>query len=258
MLKIVYHEGCLTRYFTSAAEEPLRISAIHARLSKHYPTITPEPATKADVLRVHTAEHLGRVQQEGNETYQTALLAAGGAICAAGLGMEGSPAFAVVRPPGHHAARSRYGGFCFFNNLAIALGALMEAEEVRSAAIVDFDMHFGDGTKDIFGHLPSVSIIDFRLRERQAYLDRLLEEIGLLPSPLDVIAVSAGFDLYARDWGGLLATQDFQRIGFAIRQAAEEKASGHCFAVLEGGYFLNDLARNALAFCRGLEGQQPQ
>lgn len=254
MLKIIYHEQYLTPYFTSVAENPTRITVIYNKLKDFYDTVAPESATQTDIFRVHSREHLERVQQEGIEVYQTALRAAGGAISAARLAIERTPAFAIIRPPGHHAGRSRYGGFCFFNNIALAVACLLETAQVQTAVIVDIDMHRGDGTQDIFNNEPAVSLIDIWAKDRQVYLDLLLEQLQQIP-PVDVIAVSAGFDLYARDWGGLLETADFHKIGLSIQRTAQEKASGRYFAVLEGGYFLNELGKNVLAFCRGLEGK---
>jgi acetoin utilization deacetylase AcuC-like enzyme len=253
MLKIIYHEDYLTNYFTSVAESPLRITAIYNKLKDRYSTVRPSPATREDILRVHAPEHLEKVQQEGIEVYRTALLSAGGALCAARLANEGTPAFAVIRPPGHHARRCHYGGFCFFNNVAVAVASLRETHDVKSAVIIDIDMHHGDGTQDIFAREPLVSVIDMRARERNVYMDRMMERIEAIHA-VDLIAVSAGFDLYVNDWGGLLETVDFYRLGYAVHRAAFEKARGRFFAVLEGGYFLNELGRNALAFCQGLEG----
>ena len=254
MLQIIHHEHYLTPYFTSVAESPHRIKAIINKLKDEYETVVPEPAATADILRVHDPLHLLKVRAEGKDTYETALLAAGGALRAGALAMSGIPAFAVVRPPGHHAGRNRYGGFCFFNNVAVAVARLLDSGEVGKAAIIDIDMHHGDGTQDIFAQKPSVSVINLWARDRGTYLDLLRQEIDRIP-PVDVIAVSAGFDLYVRDWGGLLETSDFREIGLLIHRAATEKASGRCFAVLEGGYFVEDLGKNVLAFCRGLEGK---
>lgn len=255
-LKIVYHEKYRANYFTSLAENPLRTSVIYNKLKGHYQTVTPEPAHKEDILRVHSPEHLQKVQQEGKETYQTALLAAGGALCAALSAARNEPSFAIVRPPGHHARRSHYGGFCFFNNIAVAVAHLLESRRIEKATIVDIDMHRGDGTQNIFAPNPSVHIIDIRARAREAYLDLLQKELDRIVET-DLIAISAGFDLYVEDWGALLETADFQQIGYAIHSAAMAKAQGKYFAVLEGGYFLNDLGKNVLAFCQGLEGILP-
>lgn len=256
MLTIIYHEDYLTSYFTSVAESPLRVSSIYNKLKGRYTTISPIPATREDILRVHTREHFERVRQEGIDTYETAIMAAGGAICAAGLALEGKPSFAIVRPPGHHAGRSRYGGFCFFNNIAVAVASLLDRGDIERAVIVDTDMHQGDGTQDIFSQEDAVSIIDIRTKEREAYLELLQEKLAGLP-PADLLAVSAGFDLYVRDWGGLLETADFHRIGYFLHLTALEKTGGRYFAVLEGGYFLDELAKNVLAFCQGMEGIKP-
>ena len=205
---------------------------------------------------MHSLDHLEKVQQEGKQTYETALLAAGGALCAARLACQNKPSFAIIRPPGHHAGHSRYSGFCFFNNMAIAVASLLESGQVQHAVIVDTDMHRGDGTKNIFTDNPCVRVIDVWARERQNYLQILRDELDLI-SQADIIAVSAGFDLYVEDWGGLLETSDFQYIGWLIHRATTQPAKRKCFAILEGGYFLNDLGKNVLAFCQGLEGKAP-
>jgi len=256
MLKIVFHEDYLTDYFTSAAESPLRVKAIHGRLRDHFETVTPDAATIEDILRVHTRDHLEAVQREGPEVYRTALLSAGGALCAARLAMEGVPSFGVIRPPGHHAKPSSYSGFCFFNNVAVAVTSLLVTSKIRRAVVIDFDMHRGDGTEAIFRGNPAVDFIEIHARPRERYLGLLELKLRWLGAA-DIIAVSAGFDLYVRDWGGLLETGDFHYLGYLIRQAAENKTGCRCFALLEGGYFVNDLGKNALAFCRGLSGEPP-
>ncbi len=256
MLKIVFHEGYLTDYFTSAAESPLRVKVIHRWLRDHFEAVIPEAASLEDILRVHTREHLEAVQSEGLEVYRTALLSAGGALCAAHMAMDGAPSFAAIRPPGHHAKRSSYSGFCFFNNMAVAVSSLLQTGRIRRAVIIDFDMHHGDGTEAIFRSNPAVDFIEVRARSRERYLGLLELKLRWL-GPTDIIAVSAGFDLYVRDWGGLLETEDFHYLGYLIRQAAENKTGCRCFALLEGGYFVNDLGKNALAFCLGLSGEPP-
>ena len=257
MLKIIFHEAYLTPYFTCKVENPFRVKAIYNKLRTHYETITPEAARKEDLLRIHVPEHIEKVRKEGEDLYRTALLAAGGALHAARLALEGVPAFGIIRPPGHHAGRNHYSGFCFFNNMAVAVSSLLESGQVRKVVIIDIDMHRGDGTHKIFSDEPAVSIIDIWAKDRRAYMDRLSDELDRLP-PSDMIAVSAGFDLYVHDWGGRLETRDFHRIGFAVRQTALQKAEGRYFAILEGGYFVNDLGKNALAFCRGLEGKEAE
>ena len=112
-----------------------------------------------------------------------------------------------------------------------------------------------DGTADIFSETSAVTIVDVCARGRDVYLKTLSDEIDRLP-PVDLVGVCAGFDLYVRDWGALLETEDYHAIASAIRELAIQKAGGRVFGVLEGGYFLNDLGANALAFCRGLDGME--
>ena len=93
--------------------------------------------------------HINYVQRYGS-VYDMALLAAGGALKAAGLAFEGEPAFGLIRPPGHHASADSCWGFCFFNNMAIAIAGLKSQEQIKTALMLDFDLHFGDGTANIF------------------------------------------------------------------------------------------------------------
>jgi acetoin utilization deacetylase AcuC-like enzyme len=255
-LTIVYHEACLARYFTSAAESPDRLIAIQRKLQPHYPSVTPQPATREDLLRVHSPQMIRKVQHEGPDIYRAALHAAGGACCAARLALTGPPAFAVVRPPGHHAGENRFGKFCFFNNIAIAIASLLAAGAIDRAAVIDTDMHCADGTEDIFRSRAEVTVLDLQGRDRESCMEALRHGLIALPE-VDLMAVSAGFDLYVRDWGGLLTTEDFLTMGHLIHRAAQKKARGRCFAVLEGGYYVNDLGKNVLAFCRGFSGQDP-
>ncbi|WP_448383821.1 histone deacetylase family protein [Desulfosoma sp.] len=255
MLKVVSHEGYLARYPTGAVETPARIRAILGNLKGHYALVVPEPASTEDLLRAHTVDHLIQVQLEGKAVKDAAALAAGGALCAARRALtDGHPYFAAVRPPGHHAGRNRFGGFCFFNNMAIALLALFDHGTARRAAVIDFDMHRGDGTAEIFHGDPRVSFLDVSSAEKDGFVQRIESFLEGLP-PVDIIGVSAGFDMHVKDWGGLLTNQDYHRIGRLIGNAARRLASGRVFAVLEGGYMPHDLGKAVLAFCKGLEGK---
>ncbi len=253
MLKLVFHEDFLKRYPTGAVETPARVRAIYNRLKGSCEVISPEPAAKEDILRAHDPEHLIQVQLEGRQVMQAAFLAAGGAVCAATHAVRGFPCFAAVRPPGHHAGRRRFAGFCFFNNMAVAVLHLLENGLAASAAVVDFDMHRGDGTREILGEDPRVQVVDVSSADRSRFLDRLFSLVRDL-DPVDVVGVSAGFDMHVRDWGNLLTNADYHRIGRVIGEAAAEKARGRVFAVLEGGYTAHELGKAVWAFCRGLEG----
>lgn len=255
MLKVVFHEGYLTRYPTGAVETPARIRSIMGNIKGRYEVITPQPAATEDLMRAHTPDHLVQVQLEGKAVREAAALAAGGALCAARLAASaGHPVFAAVRPPGHHAGRNRFGGFCFFNNMAVALLALLDNGAFSRAAVIDFDMHRGDGTAEIFGGDPRVVFLDVSSAEKDNFIEKIEDFLEALPT-VDIIGVSAGFDMHLKDWGGLLTNRDYHRIGRAVGDAARKKAAGRVFAVLEGGYMPHDLGRSVLAFCVGLEGK---
>ena len=251
---LVYHEGYLASYYTSTVECPDRIKAIYFKLGNRFPVVRPEPAELKDVYRVHSRAMVERVQLEGRETYETALLAVGGAISASEEAMRGIPAFALVRPPGHHAGSDHYWGYCFFNNIAVAISKLIAEGSVQSALLLDLDLHRGDGSETIFKQNKAVSVANIRAKSRNAYLDSLERELTDC-GEVDLLAVSAGFDTYVRDWGGILETDDYRRAGMFIRTAAERLCQGRCFAVLEGGYYLPDLGMNVLAFCEALAGE---
>jgi acetoin utilization deacetylase AcuC-like enzyme len=132
----------------------------------------PRPATREDLLRVHTEAHVARIEATAGraamldpdtftspETIDIAMLAAGAALNAARHAVEhGSPTLAMVRPPGHHAEPDRAMGFCLYNNVAIAAAAL-RADGLQRVAVVDFDVHHGNGTQAAFYADPTVLFI---------------------------------------------------------------------------------------------------
>jgi acetoin utilization deacetylase AcuC-like enzyme len=252
-LLLVYHQDYLTSYYTSTLECPARVKAIHAKLSTRFPMVEAQSARREDIRRIHTSALVERVESESRETYETALLAAGGAIRASDEAMRGIPMFALVRPPGHHAGPDRYWGYCFFNNIAVAISRLLAKGTITSAVIIDIDLHDGDGTEAIFRDNPAVNVINVRAKTRTVFLE-FLEQKLTSASETDLLAISAGFDTYVRDWGGILDTEDYRVIGSTIRTAAQRLCQSRCFAVLEGGYYLPDLGKNVLAFCEGLAG----
>jgi len=159
----------------SHPERPARLTAIMEAFKGagiDPPHIPITPATEADLLRVHTEEHVGEIKATcaANAYYldpdtpmvraswRAALLAAGGVISACKAVLEGSVdnAFCAVRPPGHHAEADRAMGFCLFNNIAIAARWLLEVAGVKRAAIFDWDVHHGNGTQQAFYHEPKV------------------------------------------------------------------------------------------------------
>ncbi|UCG14530.1 MAG: histone deacetylase family protein [Deltaproteobacteria bacterium] len=252
-LSFVYHEDYLTPYYTSTVECPARIKAIYSKLHERFPVARPAPAERGDILRVHASTMVERVQAESHDAYKTALMSAGGAILAVEEAMAGTPVFALVRPPGHHAGPENYWGFCFFNNIAVAIMRLMAAGRIERALVLDLDLHHGDGTEAIFKQDGTVRVVNLRAETRTTYLEVLQHELDS-SLEVDVLAVSAGFDTYLHDWGGILYSEDYRTIGGILRREAQRLCQGKCFAVLEGGYYLPDLGTNVLAFCEGLSG----
>lgn len=252
-LSLVYHQDYLTPYYTSTVECPARMKAIHAKLGTRFPVVEALPARREDILRIHSSALVERVESESREIYEAALLAAGGAIRASDEAMRGILTFALVRPPGHHAGPDRYWGYCFFNNIAVAISRLMATGTIASAVVIDIDLHEGDGTEAIFRDNPAVSVINVKARTRTVFLEFLEQELTH-HTEIDLLGISAGFDTYVRDWGGILDTEDYRVIGNMIRTAAQRLSQGRCFAVLEGGYYLPDLGKNVLSFCEGLAG----
>jgi acetoin utilization deacetylase AcuC-like enzyme len=252
-LLVVFHEKYLTPYYTSTIECPARVKTIYSKLRDSFPVVRPTPAELQDILRVHSPTMVARVQREGRDIYETALMAVGGAIWASKEAIAGSPTFALVRPPGHHAGSDDYRGFCFFNNIAVAVATLIAGRAIASALVVDLDLHHGDGTETIFVDSHAVRVVNVWAEKRSAYLDSLEQELNRSEGA-DLLAISAGFDTYVHDWGGILCTEDYRAIGNILRTAAKRLCQGKCFAVLEGGYYLPDLGENVLAFCEGLAG----
>ena len=243
-MKIIFHEDFYQVYTSDPAAAAGRMEAIE----KNVGFVAAEPASQEDITAVHTAAHIAHVKAEG--LYPIAALAAGGATQAAMLGLS-EPCFGLIRPPGHHASSDSSWGFCYFNNMAIALERLRRDKKIQSAYVLDIDLHFGDGTVNILKHKDYVTVHNIRADHRDAYLDEVADAMNHLEA--DVIGISAGFDNHEDDWGGTLKTEDYRDIGRMVREAAE-RCSGGCFGILEGGYNHQVLGRNVLALIEGLSG----
>lgn len=248
--QVIYHPVYLTDYPTASCENPSRIEAIMAVLGKHYRVIEPEPASERDILLVHTRSIVQSVRMDA-DVFEASLIAAGGAILAADLAMEGRPSFAAVRPPGHHASPASHWGFCFFNNVAISVERLIRKGFIGQALILDIDLHFGDGTDRFFAGRKDVVVANIQEEFRDAFLRKV--DLALSRNEYDMVAVSAGFDRHVRDWGGTLTTEDYFTIGRSVRDHAMSNCNGRYFAVLEGGYNIDVLGENALALCHGMD-----
>ena len=208
------------------------------------------------------------------DSFETALLAAGGVMMAVDVIMRGQVdnAFCGVRPPGHHAERDRAMGFCFFNNVAIGAVYALEKYGLARVAIIDWDLHHGNGTQHLFEADPRVFFVSLHGDSRYCYPGTgLREEEGTgagkgftlnLPLPLrsgdaqylaalnsealprlrqfapQLVFISAGFDAHEKDpMAAMRVTrQGFRDMGRLLLELARETASGRLITVLEGGY----------------------
>ncbi len=256
-MRLIFHEAFNDSSYSEDvydnAAVPNRLSGVMEVLRNegHYSVEEPSPATRADLLTGHSEAHVAAVEAKP-ALFAMASLAVGASILAADLAIQGEPTFACVRPPGHHASRSSSWGHCSFNNLALALIRLRDVGLIRSAFVVDFDLHTGDGTVDVLRSWPDAHVFNPWGDTPADYL-RILEERLLHAPQVDILAVSAGFDAYLHDLGRKFATDDYFTIGRLLQAYAIRLGHQRRFAVLEGGYYLPDLGKNVLAFCRGFE-----
>ena len=259
-------------------------------------------ATRGAVQACHTPQHyktIERVVSEGTgyldsdtivsmRSMDAALTAAGGVCRAVDAVMKGEAtnAFLPVRPPGHHATAERAMGFCLFNNVAIGARYAQTHPEIERIAIVDWDVHHGNGTQGIFYDDPSVFFFSMhqypwypgtgargetgvgrgrgytlnipvraatRAKEQRGMLDAALEEMSARFKP-DLIFISAGFDAHAADPLGqlLLTDEDFTLMTRAVKQWAASACNGRVISCLEGGYNLGTLGGTVHAHVREL------
>jgi acetoin utilization deacetylase AcuC-like enzyme len=254
-VKIIYSKRFEEKYPTNPVESPDRVRLPAQDLENEaYQFVEPSPAFLEDIRRVHGLEHVEIVQYRG--LYNAAANAAGGAICAAELALQGEPAFALIRPPGHHASANRAWGLCFFNNMAIAVQKIRP--KAKHVLIIDIDLHFGDGTVSIFRGDRDVKIVNpgsvdiefnYLQMDGENYMRQVKEAFEGFE--YDIVGVSAGFDTYINDWGGLLRTEDYEAIGRIVKEGSAGRG-GRRFALLEGGYH-PDLRYNIKSFVKGFE-----
>jgi len=280
-MKIFFSERCLKYSQPGHPESPARVQSTYQYLKeKGFEFIEPAPCTEEDILLAHTSTLLDEVK--GGSFYdldtpalpgifEYARLSAGSAIEAARVCLEGEKTFSLMRPPGHHATKNNLGGFCYFNNVAIA--SLKIKEKIEKIAIVDFDCHHGNGTEDIFfgrdgflylslhqsplypgtGLISRENCINYPLpadTSPEEYLSTLEQGLKQVEdfNP-DVLAISAGFDSYKLDplTNLALEKETFREMGKML--SALNKP---LFAVLEGGYS-RDLPHCIYEFLTGLE-----
>jgi acetoin utilization deacetylase AcuC-like enzyme len=247
-MKVFTHDDFKSVYTHDPAASGGRMEAVLEAIRGEVELEQSFPAGPDDILAVHTKWLVQGVEREG--LYNIAALAAGASVQAAVAGLS-EPAFGLVRPPGHHASADHHWGFCYFNNMAIALEYLRSNGYIKTAHVLDFDLHYGDGTVNILGRKGYVCIHNPDETDREHYLKEVAARLDSLK--VDIIGVSAGFDNHVEDWGHLLYTEDYREMGRMVHDVCKKLGIG-CFGLLEGGYNHNVLGLNVRAFLRGLQG----
>jgi acetoin utilization deacetylase AcuC-like enzyme len=303
----ITHPACL-EHVTPAGhpERPDRLRAIeHALEAERFHLLNRELAPAADLETIALCHPLGFIEQIRDAspqqgmvhidadttmspgTFEAALRAAGGAIMAADQVLTGqaSNAFCALRPPGHHAETERPMGFCLFNSAAIAARYAQRKYGIGHVAVVDFDVHHGNGTQQIFWSDPTVmycsthemplypgtgartetgehdTIVNAPLRAgdngrqfREAFETIIFPRLRNFAPEL--IVISAGFDAHTRDpLANLnLVEEDFAWVTRKIIEVANASAQGRVVSLLEGGYDLQGLARSVDAHVSALMG----
>ncbi len=288
-MKVISDERCLGYSSPNHPERPARISKTLERLRNQTELpitwAAPLPVEDETILRAHSKEHLACVKAAAADfdgdtpaypnVFEHAQRSVGAALQALKAARAGETVFSLMRPPGHHATRQRAMGFCFLNSIAIAA---MEALGTGTAkiAVYDFDVHHGNGTEDILLNQPHAAF--FSIHQHPCYpgtgtanrgnnvfnfpvapqtpraeyrkvLSKALDE--LKKQKPDLVAISAGFDAYARDplAQETLEQEDFYWLGQSIR-----KLGVPTFSLLEGGYS-KDLPELILAYLKGVDGK---
>ncbi len=282
-------------------ECPERIAAIEdqliqSRLDTHLKRIDPPLALEADITRVHSEDHLAFVKSKAPSsgysmidgdtimnpaTWTVSLRAAGAAIAAVDAVMQGdvNNAFCAIRPPGHHAEPHRSMGFCVFNNVAIATRYAIEKYGLDRVAVIDFDVHHGNGTEAAFMNDPHVLMCSFFQHPFYPYsgLDGGDNMVNVpLPATTNgkvvremisqtwiprlnefkpqLIVISAGFDAHREDDLGQmgLVEDDYVWMTKQLMEVADRYCDGKIVSCLEGGYNLSALGRSVVAHLKTL------
>ncbi len=303
-MAIIYHPRYLDHYQdTNHPESPNRLITINARLEReglNKDVLNPEPVSEKELEKIHAPEHIefiknageGRIDfdtQSHEDTFEIALLACGGAILAAEHSYsKNQPAMALLRPPGHHAGPDYSGGFCYFNNIALAADHLLE--KVDKVAIVDIDVHHGNGTSDIFcdrkdvlyisthqwGIFPGTGPIDYLGEEEgegfmvnipltsrcgdSTYYKAFEEVVEPIISQFKpkAMLVSIGGDAHYMDplANLTLSSKAYIQLAKKLIDKAEELCEGRISFYLEGGYHLGALAEVVAGVVGQFQGKE--
>lgn len=290
----VSHRACLNH--DTGEDHPecrRRLSAIEDRLVETglrdlLTHVDAPTASREQLLRVHTAEHIQRIEATaglkeqgrldpdtvvGPDSAEAARRAAGATVAAVDLVAKGEfdTAFCGVRPPGHHAERDRAMGFCLFNNVAVGAAHALAEYGFKRVAIVDFDVHHGNGTEDIFREDDRVLFCSTFQHPFYPFTPLLPDAPNRVSVPLDatagseefrtavrehwlpaldafspeIVFVSAGFDAHVADEMSYvrLTDDDYRWVTQQIVAVAAKSASNRIISTLEGGYEFHSLAR---------------
>ncbi len=287
-MKIVTDERCTSYRLQGHPERPKRISRTVAKLRSQdelaIDWLSPAAVGDETLLRAHTPEHLVRLEEAHDFDADTPYFTNIGQLARASVGAglqcltvarKGESVFSLMRPPGHHATRQRAMGFCYLSNIAITVLEAL-ATGTKRAAVFDFDVHHGNGTEDVLMNRPGAAFFSVhqfpcypgtgarnvgdncfnyplppqtpRLEYRHV-LESALEHLAAFKPEL--VAVSAGFDAYARDplAQETLEAEDFNWLGQSLRKLGIPMLS-----LLEGGYS-EDLPELIFAYLKGVEGK---
>ena len=308
------YDDIYLRHKTGAGhpERPERLTAIVERLEakglrSQLVKLKPAAVGEEWLTSVHKAEYVKRVKRScdrdmgyvdsldapaSKESYEVAVTAVGGVIAAIDAVMAGKVrnAFCAIRPPGHHALPDRAMGFCLFNNVAIAARYIQQKYELPKVLIVDWDVHHGNGTQNMFYDDPTVLYfgvhrypfypgtgaadekgsgdgrgytVNVPLRAGSGdreFVGAVEEKLrpAVLDFEPDFVLISAGFDAHGRDpLGGMNVTEEgFAQMTRVVKETADKHAKGRLVSVLEGGYDLDGLAASVEAHVLALV-QQP-
>ncbi|KAF0248658.1 MAG: histone deacetylase superfamily protein [bacterium] len=304
---IVYHPDYLKHETGAHPERPERAALIAQEikerdLENRYVWLTPQACSQEDILRCHASNHYDLVHQAcekglgaldadtiiSKDSFQVSLMASGGVITAIDAVMDNQVdnAFVIVRPPGHHATPDRPMGFCLFNNVAVGARYAQTKCNLEQVLIVDWDVHHGNGTQDMF-YLDN-SVFYFSLHQYPHYpgtgrtndagegngqgytfnaplgagtsakdyrnvFDEALKKILSKTKP-DLILISAGFDSHREDPLGqlMLENEDFAWMTTRLKQVAQSLGHQRVISVLEGGYNLKKLGKIAVTHVEAL------
>jgi acetoin utilization deacetylase AcuC-like enzyme len=301
----VTHSDCLKHEMGAHhPERPARLTAIEDQLiasgiAQHLTRFEAPLATDEQLARVHPLEYVRAIREAAPQrgtvhldpdtamnpfTLQAALRAAGAAVLATDLVLNNkvNTAFCSVRPPGHHACRARSMGFCIFNNVAVAVRHAVHEHGLERVAVIDFDVHHGNGTEDIFEGDENVLMASIFQHPFYPYsgADDSARNMVNVPLPAgagsrefrqavteawipaleefepELVVFSAGFDAHVEDDMAMLrfTDADYGWVTQQVKAIADKHSGGRIVSALEGGYALSALGRSAVQHIKVLGG----